>query len=139
MMCFRHPILGWAQRRHQKSHHIAQASGCGYCKCPGTIAGGRTRSCKEKILGRGVTKGLDWPQTIDSDKIKNKAVRSESDNKLNSLKQFRRKHGLCFKCGGKWSTTHTCLDKVPLHVIEELLDALEVQSSEDSEELQSEI
>jgi hypothetical protein len=93
---------------------------------------------RQKSFGR-VTKGQDRAQTTDSDKIKNKAVRSESDDKLNSLKQFRRKHGLCFKCGGKWSTTHTCPEQVPLHVIEELLDALEVQSSEDSEELQSEI
>lgn len=49
------------------------------------------------------------------------------------------KNGLCFKCGEKWSTTHTCPEQVPLHLIKELLDALEIQSSEDSDELQSEI
>jgi hypothetical protein len=32
---------------------------------------------------------------------------------------------LCFKCGGKWDKNHKCLAQIPIHVLEELLDALE--------------
>jgi hypothetical protein len=49
----------------------------------------------------------------------------EHDDKLASLTDFRRKNGLCFKCGGKWDKNHKCPAHVPIHVIEEILDALE--------------
>ena len=38
---------------------------------------------------------------------------------------FRRKNGLCYKCGEKWGHNHKCPQQVSLHVIEELWDALE--------------
>lgn len=62
-------------------------------------------------------------------------MNAETDDKLASLKQFRRKNGLCFKCGGKWGPNHTCPETVPLHVLEELWEALELSTSVDSEEI----
>jgi hypothetical protein len=94
---------------------------------------------KSKGSGKVFFRGQERSGSADSNKFKAKPNRVDSEDKLGSLKQYRRKNGLCFKCGGKWSTTHTCPEHVPLHVIEELLDALEFQPSEDSEELQSEI
>jgi hypothetical protein len=94
---------------------------------------------KSKGSGKVFFRGQERSGSADSDKLKAKQNRVDSEDKLGSLKQYRRKNGFCFKCGGKWSTTHTCPEHVPLHVIEELLDALEFQPSEDSEELQSEI
>jgi hypothetical protein len=46
------------------------------------------------------------------------------DDKLEALHSFRKSKGLCFTCGEKWSRTHKCPTQVPLHVLEELLDAL---------------
>jgi hypothetical protein len=58
--------------------------------------------------------------------------RTEADDKLSVLKEYMRKNGLCYKCGEKWSHHHTCPNKVSLHVIEELWDALTpVDSSEE--------
>lgn len=51
--------------------------------------------------------------------------KKESDDKLTSLREQRRKGGLCIKCGGKWGPTHKCPAHIPLHVVEELIDALE--------------
>lgn len=67
---------------------------------------------------------------------------TKSDDKLEALKAYRRSKGLCFTCGEKYSSTHKCPTQVPLHVIEELLEVLQIQphadmkssSSSDSEE-----
>jgi hypothetical protein len=58
---------------------------------------------------------------------------------LATLREFRRNNGLCFKCGGKWEKAHKCPAQIPIHVLEELLDALEesdpdVASSEEKAE-----
>jgi hypothetical protein len=44
---------------------------------------------------------------------------------------------LCFKYGRKWSTTHTCPEQIPLHVLEELWDALDLTASDESGDVQS--
>jgi hypothetical protein len=49
----------------------------------------------------------------------------ESEDKLQTLKSFRRKNGLCFRCGEKWSHNHKCPEQVPLHVLEESWDAVD--------------
>jgi hypothetical protein len=49
---------------------------------------------------------------------------------LATLKEFRKRNGLFFKCDEKWSHNHRSPAQVPLHVIEELLDALEETESE---------
>ncbi|PVH66942.1 hypothetical protein PAHAL_1G390100 [Panicum hallii] len=45
---------------------------------------------------------------------------------------FRKKNGLCWKCGEKWGHNHKCPPQVSLHVIEELFDALEQSEESDS-------
>jgi hypothetical protein len=47
-----------------------------------------------------------------------KVQKSDFDEKLAALKQYRRKNGLCFNCDGKWSPNHSCPEHVPLHVLE---------------------
>ncbi|CAD6334713.1 unnamed protein product [Miscanthus lutarioriparius] len=89
---------------------------------------------KVKPVGRGFTKGFD---RNGNTKAADKTSQSDSEDKLASLKQFRRKNGLCFKCGGKWAPNHTCPDQVPIHVLEELWDALQLQDEGDSEEIPS--
>lgn len=54
-----------------------------------------------------------------------------------TLKQYRRRNGLCFKCGAKWGPNHTCLDQILLHVLEEILTALQIQDSDDTDDIQS--
>ena len=62
---------------------------------------------------------------------KQKLDRSENEDKLKSLLAFRTKNGLCYKCGEKWGHNHKFPPQVSLHVVEELLDALENESEPD--------
>lgn len=66
----------------------------------------------------------DRAKSGNSDKAKPTLHRAEFEDKLSVLKEFRRKNRLCYKCGEKWNHNHTCPDKVSLHVIEEIWDAL---------------
>ena len=91
---------------------------------------------KDRSLGWGFTKNLDKHVPAKSAP---KLHGADADDKVTTLKQFRRKNGLCFKCGSKWAPTHTCPEQVPIHVLEELWDALEIQTTDDMEEVQSEI
>jgi hypothetical protein len=98
---------------------------------------------KIKAFGRVFTKGSEHAQTdmgqvTEGEKMKNKQQHTEVDDKLATLKQYRRRNGLCFKYGAKWGPNHTCPDQIPLHVLEELLDALEIQNADDAEDSQSE-
>lgn len=64
-----------------------------------------------------------------------------SSDKLSALKAFRRANNLCFTCGEKWTgRNHKCPTQVPIHVIQELLDAVQVETEVDysSEEEDSE-
>lgn len=59
-----------------------------------------------------------------------KPDRPPMDDKLKALMAHQKKNGLCYKCGEKWGHGHSCPTQVSIHVIEELLDALE--STEDN-------
>jgi ribosomal protein L7/L12 len=72
----------------------------------------------------------DKPRSSDGETSRQVVQKSKTDDKLATLKEFRRINGLCFKYGEKWSHNHKCLAQVSLHVIEELLDALEDTESE---------
>jgi hypothetical protein len=91
---------------------------------------------KDRSLGRGFTKNLD--RNVHG-KVALKAQNADTEDKVTSLKQFRHKNGLCFKCRSKWAPNHTCPEQVPIHVLEELWDALEIQTNDDLEEIQSEL
>lgn len=63
-----------------------------------------------------------------------KTTKTEAEDKLASLKSFRCRNGLCFKCGEKWSPAHTYPAHVSLHVLEEILDALDIAQSNADED-----
>ncbi|CAD6342077.1 unnamed protein product [Miscanthus lutarioriparius] len=92
---------------------------------------------QEDELGKKQRSKPSWrqfterPKQPDTDKPKHTPARLDQEDKLSSLRDYRRKNNLCFKCGEKWNQHHTCPAKVSLHVIEEILDAL---SSEESAE-----
>jgi hypothetical protein len=50
----------------------------------------------------------------------------KSEDKLRSLLAYHKSKGLCYKCGKKWSKTHVCPAQVPLHIMEEVLDMMQV-------------
>lgn len=90
-------------------------------------------------VGRGHVKDmpkLPFKHSFGSDKtkpvaankagpMKPKGDRSDPEDKVKSLMAFMKKNGLCYKCGEKWGANHKCPPQFPLHVIEELMDALE--------------
>lgn len=53
------------------------------------------------------------------------------DDKLVALRSQRKAQGLCMKCVEKWSRQHKCPDKVSLQVLEEVLDAMQHETSSD--------
>jgi hypothetical protein len=57
----------------------------------------------------------------------------KTEDKLDALEAFRQSKGLCFTYGEKWNRSHKCPDNVPLHVIEELLEVLQIQPKEDED------
>ncbi|CAN6297623.1 unnamed protein product [Urochloa humidicola] len=54
-------------------------------------------------------------------------IRPKWDNKLSALQAQRRAQGLCMKCGEKWNKQHRCPKQIPLHVLEEFLDAISIE------------
>uniref|UniRef100_A0A0A9C8Z5 Uncharacterized protein n=1 Tax=Arundo donax TaxID=35708 RepID=A0A0A9C8Z5_ARUDO len=50
--------------------------------------------------------------------------------KLDALHAYCHEHGLCYKCREKWSHEHRCAATVQLHILEELLELLQI--SDDS-------
>jgi hypothetical protein len=70
-------------------------------------------------------------------KIEKKPVQKPPwDEKLQSLKAQRRARGECFRCGDKYQPGHKCSKSVPLHMVEELIELLHINSS-DSEDSKS--
>jgi hypothetical protein len=99
---------------------------------------------KQKSFGQGFTKmtdrlGLDKNGVASGDKASLKRAKSDTDDKWATLKQYRRRNGLYYKCGGKWSTNHSCPEHIPIHVLEELWEVLELDTSQDFDEIQSEV
>lgn len=80
---------------------------------------------------KGKTGVKGFTKTIP-DKAKGVEVEGggKKEDKLGTLRDYRRKNGLCFKCGEKWGPGHKCPPQVSLHVIEELLDVLEVDEQD---------
>lgn len=71
------------------------------------------------------TSSCEKQKGIEIDKLKAKVVKSDNEDKLTTLKLYRRKNGLCFKCGEKWGPSHKRPAQVSIHVLEELLDAVD--------------
>jgi hypothetical protein len=51
-------------------------------------------------------------------------TRQKWDGRLSSLREQRRAQGLCMKCSDKWGKGHRCPKQIPLHILEEVLDAM---------------
>ena len=50
---------------------------------------------------------------------------ARGDDRVAALRNYRRAHGLCFKCIERWGQGQQCVATVQLHVVEELLDLLQ--------------
>jgi hypothetical protein len=57
-------------------------------------------------------------------------AKGKSDAKLQDLMTQRRKAGLCMKCGDKWNRGHKCPTQIPLQVMEELMEAMQMDLSD---------
>jgi hypothetical protein len=53
------------------------------------------------------------------------------EERFDSLKAARRARGECFKCGEKFGLGHKCPKSVQIHVLEELLEVLQLQEDAD--------
>jgi hypothetical protein len=78
-------------------------------------------SSKYNYMAGGAAEKAKFPVRADDTKRPDKP---RWDDKLESLRAYRKSKGECFTCGEKWSRTHKCPDKIPLHILEELLDVL---------------
>lgn len=75
---------------------------------------------------------------IHSEKNKTVTVPEESrkmSEKLEALRSYRKAKNLCFTCGDPWARGHKCPDKVPLHIMEELLEVLHLDEPPDPKHL----
>jgi len=91
----------------------------------------RSKFARSKEFSKNNSRqGFGRSKWSESMKSKGDGQPKEAEDKLAALREKRRKNGLCFKCGAKWSHAHKCPAQVPLHVLEEILDALEPEDSD---------
>lgn len=57
------------------------------------------------------------------------------DDRVSALRSYRRSKGLCFTCGERWSRDHKCAQTIQLHVMEELLEALDSNDDPNGEDI----
>ncbi|CAN6241659.1 unnamed protein product [Urochloa humidicola] len=57
--------------------------------------------------------------------------RPKWESKFSALRAQRKAQGLCMKCGEKWHKQHKCPKQIPLHVLEEFLDVLNLEEQQD--------
>jgi hypothetical protein len=50
------------------------------------------------------------------------------EDKMATLRAQRHAQGLCMKCGEKCGRNHKCLEKISLHVLEELLEIMPTET-----------
>lgn len=75
-------------------------------------------------------------ETVVADHAKVYAVprQRQVDEKLASLKAYRRARGLCDRCADKWVPGHRCAPIVQLHSLQELWELIEEDSSTNTTE-----
>lgn len=79
-----------------------------------------------------------WVSKTVEEKRQSEGGRSATDEKWANLKAYRRAKGLCFTCGEKYSKEHVCQKTIPLHVVQEMLNCMQTDSSDDEAETQKE-
>lgn len=80
---------------------------------------------------------IDKPKLVNKkDEVKN----GDAEDKLVALRSFRRANNLCFTCGEKWTGRgHKFPTHVSIHVIQELLDAVQAESKHDYDSAEGDI
>ena len=65
---------------------------------------------------------------------------NNSSDKLSALKAYRRANNLCFTCGEKWTgRNNKCPTQIPLHVIQELIEAVQEEAEMDYDSVKEDI
>lgn len=80
-------------------------------------------------------RGLLGAAPEENKKVEEKPKREE---RFDSLKAARRARGECFKCGEKFGLGHKCPKSVQIHVLEELLEVLQLQEDETEDGIEGE-
>lgn len=90
----------------------------------------RTSSSSSSRQGKQVFCNSEENKTGEAHKSHHNA-----DDKLATLKAYRRAKGLCFICGERWGKDHKCNTTVQLHIVQEMLEFCSAESvqSEDSD------
>lgn len=91
---------------------------------------------KTPALAHTVTPQKQFTPQHTEDKRGTESARAREE-KLAALKSYRRSKGLCFTCGERWSRDHKCGSAVQLHVVQELLDALQDETPDGDPETPS--
>lgn len=60
-------------------------------------------------------------------------VSKPREDRFSALKSYRKAKGLCFTCGERWGRDHKCATTVQLHVVQELLETLSIETDEQPE------
>jgi hypothetical protein len=85
----------------------------------------------QQSFSRGGFSGRGILSREESKKPEDKTTSKPAwENKFQTLKAQRRARGECFKCGGKYQPGHKCNTSVPLNIVEELVDLLQISQSE---------
>ena len=82
---------------------------------------------------------MDKLKAFDNGKHPPKGQTQDTEDKLATLNAFRCHNGLCFKCGEKWSPNHKCPPHISLHVLEEILEAMEISGYEEEDDSEVEV
>ncbi|XP_062230691.1 uncharacterized protein LOC133928395 [Phragmites australis] len=77
---------------------------------------------------------LPRAQVGADDRRTTEAVRTSIDDKMASLRAYRRAKGLCHKCSERWSREHKCAPTVQLHVLQEVWDLFQDEEVESASE-----
>jgi hypothetical protein len=97
----------------------------------GAHSGPRTRPFKPNWTAPGPPKAQPHAPVPTADKTLETSKLPGIKEKLQSVKNYRRAKGLCFKCGEKWNPNHKCSKSVSLNWVEEIWQLIESLDSSD--------
>jgi hypothetical protein len=78
-----------------------------------------------------------WVSKSVEEKKQLEATRGSSEEKWSNLKAYRRAKGLCFVCGEKWGKDHMCKGAVQLHIVQEMLNCMQTELTDEGPEEES--
>jgi hypothetical protein len=68
-----------------------------------------------------------WVSHSVEAKKQSENLRPNSNERWTSLKAYRKAKGLCYVCGERWGRDHQCKGAVPLHLVQEMLDCMQLE------------